>query len=263
MNKRLYTAYPAVLLAAFMFMAGFLLRGQQPGRSTHSPSTSMTENRPRMTVEIWSDVVCPFCYMGKRKFEMALDQFPEKERVQVIWKSFQLSPDIKTDPSVSIYQSLSKEKGIPEAQARQMAQYAADAARELGLDYHFDKVVVANTFRAHKLLHFAATQGKQSLLKENLLYAYFTEGKNIDDPTVLTEAAQAVGLDPESAGKAIREQDYDQAVKSDIREARQLGISGVPFFVFDRKYAISGAQDLPVFTQTLQRAFSEWQEKNP
>ncbi len=217
----------------------------------------------KMNIEIWSDVMCPFCYLGKRKFENALTQFAEKDNVNVLWKSFLLNPDLKTDTSISIYEYLSKTKGFEIDQAKEMNEHISQSARQVGLEYKFDKVIVANTFKAHILLHYANKQGKQNDVKERLLKAFFTDGRNVDDNMTLLEIASKAGLKTDTLAEALENELYVDEVREDIYEAQQFGIRGVPFFVFDRKYGISGAQESPVFLQTLEKSFSEWRKTNP
>lgn len=208
-----------------------------------------------MTIEIWSDIVCPFCYLGKRKLEKAMEEFEHQDSIDVIYKSYQLMPHVKTDPGLSINAFLAREKGMSMEQARQMNEYVTEQAAALDLRYRLDNAVVANTLRAHRLLHHAKNQGKQVETKEKLLKAYFTEGKNIDDRNTLLELATEIGLT--NSEKILDSDEYASDVREDILESRQLGVKGVPFFVFDRKYAISGAQDLSVFSNTLNQAFEK------
>ena len=207
--------------------------------------------------------MCPFCYLGKRKFEIALEQFKHRHNVQLEWKSFQLNPDLKTDPSISIHDYLAQAKGISVEHARQMNDYVVEAGSQVGLEYNMDKIVVANTLKAHYLLHFASEQGKQNDMKERLLKAYFTEGKNMDDIPTLIALAKEAELDVTGLEDALASGKYAKKVHADIVEAQQIGVRGVPFFVFDRKYAVSGAQAPQVFLQTLERSYSEWVKANP
>lgn len=209
----------------------------------------MTE---KIKVEIWSDVVCPFCYIGKRHFENALQSFEGKDDVEIIWKSFQLNPDQVTDTSITIYESLSKSKGWSAEQTKNTTAHVTDMATNAGLKYDFDKIVVANTFNAHRLIQFAKTKGKGDLLEERLFKAYFTEGKNIDSVEVLATLGEECGLDKNEILSLLQSTQYETEVNQDILEASQIGVRGVPFFVFDRKYAVSGAQPAEAFLQTLQ-----------
>lgn len=210
-----------------------------------------------MKIEIWSDIACPFCYIGKRKFEMALAQFEHKDQVEIEWMSFILDPNKITDTKISIVESLAKRKGIPVEQAKEMSSYATEAAKKVDLQYNFDKTVVANTYKIHRLLHFSKIKGAQNQLKEVALKAYFTEGKNIDDIDTLVELGVGVGLDAKETEAVLKSNQYLTDVKQDISDAQQIGVQGVPFFVFDRKYAISGAQDSKAFLDTLEKVFSE------
>lgn len=221
------------------------------------------DTTPVFTVEIWSDIVCPFCYLGKRKFEEALAQFEGKDQVRVVWKSFQLNPDVVTDTSISVYEHLSRSKGITEDVARQMAEGVTMRAKEVGLNYDFDKAVVANTFKAHCLLHLAKEHGLQNAAKERLLKVYFIEGMNVDDLDILVKLGVEVGLNADEIRDKLTSDAFRDEVEEDIDLAQRFGISGVPFFVFDRKYAVSGAQEAPVFLQTLERSYGEWKKINP
>lgn len=207
--------------------------------------------------------MCPFCYIGKRKFEAALDQFSHKENVQLVWKSFQLTPDLKTQPNKSIHQFLSEHKGMSIEQATAMNDHVTQMASQVGLIYNFDKSIVANSFNAHRFIHFAKQHGKQDEAEELLFRSYFTDGKNIDDYPTLIQLGAETGLDTVALKAALENGSYADDVKADIREAQQLGVTGVPFFVFDRKYAISGAQESRAFLEALTKSFDEWSKQNP
>jgi predicted DsbA family dithiol-disulfide isomerase len=202
-------------------------------------------------------VMCPFCYIGKRRFEQALAQYEGKDQVEITWRSFQLDPDLVTDDSISAAQSLAEKKGWSEEQTNQTMDYVTQIAAGVGLEYHFEKAVVANSFDAHQFTHFAKQHGKQLEAEEKLFAAYFTEGKNIADHAVLAELGASIGLDPVAVKEALASDAFADEVAQDIATARQFGISSVPFFVFDRKFAVSGAQDVDVFLQTLQRSKGE------
>ena len=208
-----------------------------------------------MKIEIWSDIMCPFCYIGKRKFEVALAEFEHKEAVEIEWKSFLLSPEMKTDPTKSIHQFLADHKGISLDEATGMNDNVAHIAAQAGLHYNFDKTIPANSFNAHRFLHFAKQHGKQNEAEELLFKAYFTDGKNIDDAPTLMDLAAGLGLDTTALATAMGSGEFTNDVIADIQEAQALGIQGVPFFVFDRKYAVSGAQDPSIFLDTLETAF--------
>ena len=210
-----------------------------------------------MKIEIWSDIACPFCYMGKRKFDKALAQFEGKVDVEIEWKSFLLNPELVSNPSVSIFQYLAEIKGFPEEQARQMMAQITESGNAIGLDYHFDQVVLANTMKAHQLLHEARIQGFQHEMEELLFEAHFVEGKNIDDVNMLVDLASEVGLDITALDVKILTGAYSKEIDSDINLAQQFGVRGVPFFVFDRKYAVSGAQEVGTFLKTMEQVQSE------
>jgi predicted DsbA family dithiol-disulfide isomerase len=210
-----------------------------------------------MKVEIWSDVVCPFCYIGKRKFENALGQFAHRDDVQIEWKSFELTPDFQALPGESIHASLAKKKGVPEAEGRRMNDHMTLIAKEVGLNYDFDNTIPANTFLAHQLIHFAAHQGKQGEMKERLFAAYYLEGQNVGEIDTLARLAAEIGLDADEARHALLASTYANEVRRDEYEAQQIQVRGVPFFVFDDKYAVSGAQPSEVFAEVLDTVWAE------
>lgn len=216
-----------------------------------------------MKIEIWSDIMCPFCYIGKRRFEEALATFEGKNDVEIEWKSFLLSPELKTDPTKNIHQYLAEHKNISLEEAKGMNNYVTNMAAQVGLTYNFDKAIPANSFNAHRFLHFAKKHGKQNEAEERLFKAYFTEGKNIDDAQTLLLLAIELELDANKLADAMNNGEFTNDVIADINEAQQLGVRGVPFFVFNRKYAVSGAQESEAFTQTLEKAFEEWQASQP
>jgi len=216
-----------------------------------------------MKVEIWSDVMCPFCYIGKRRFEDALQNSGHKDDIEIEWKSFQLNPNMKTDPSVNIDQYLARVKGWSLEQAKEMNAHVTGMAAEAGLTYNFDRAIVANSFNAHRFTHLAKKYGLGNAAEEQLFKAYFTDGKNTDDIPTLIELGTAIGLDAAEVKQTLESDAFADEVKHDIYEAQQLGISGVPFFVMNRKYGVSGAQAVPVFEQTIEKAFGEWQKESP
>jgi len=189
-----------------------------------------------MKVEIWSDVMCPFCYIGKRRFEQALQHFEHKEEVEIEWKSFQLNPDLETDPAISINQYLADRKGWTIDHARQMNDHVTKMAAEAGLTYNMDKAVVANSFKAHRFSHLAKKHGLGVEAEEALFKAYFTDSKNIDDNAILAELGKQIGLDVAEAEQVLNSEAYADEVKHDIDTAQYLGIQGVPFFVLNNKY---------------------------
>ena len=201
--------------------------------------------------------MCPFCYIGKRRLEQALEQFAHADEVDITWKSFQLNPYMETNPGKSIHEYLSDHKGVSLNEARQMNAYVTDMASKVGLLYDLDHAVVANSFDAHRFTHFAKTKGKQLEAEEALFKAYFTEGKNTADHEVLVSLGTAIGLDGTELKAVLKSDDFADEVRADVAEAQQIGVRGVPFFVFDRKYAVSGAQESKVFLDTLECTWNE------
>lgn len=210
-----------------------------------------------MKVDIWSDIRCPFCYIGKRKFEMALEKFPHKDEIEVIWHSFELDPDFKTQPDKNQYEALAEAKGISLAQSKQMHEYVTQTAAEVGLEYNFDKAIVANSFNAHRLIHLAKASGKADAMKERILKAYFTEGANIDDAETLVKLGVEVSLKKEDIKQMLASDKYADDVREDEDAAQHIGIRGVPFFVLNEKYGISGAQQPETFLKALEQAWGE------
>jgi predicted DsbA family dithiol-disulfide isomerase len=207
-----------------------------------------------MKVEIWSDVMCPFCYIGKRRFENALAQFENKDEVEIVWRSFQLNPTLQTDPSKNTIEHLAESKGWDMDYTRKTTDYVVNMAKELGLNYDFEKAIVANSFKAHRLLHLAKQNQVQNECEEKLFEAYFIHGKNIDDNDVLLELGLSLGIDLDSILDMLSSDAFASDVESDIYQAQQIGVQGVPFFVFDNKYAISGAQQSETFLAALYKA---------
>ena len=210
-----------------------------------------------MQVEIWSDIMCPFCYIGKRKFETALQQFDHAEEVQLVWKSFQLDPTLKTDPDKSVLQQLAEHKHIPEEEAATLLRQVTAMAQSEGLTFRFDRSVVANSFDAHRLIQLAKHHGRGDAAEERLFRAYFTEGANIADRSTLVKLGEAIGLSAHEIEDVLDNGTYRQEVQRDIQEAQQLGVRGVPFFVINRRYGISGAQPAKVFLKALTQAHQE------
>ena len=210
-----------------------------------------------MQVEIWSDVVCPWCYIGKRRFEAALENFKHRDQVQIVWKSFELDPNAPRTSEETTTQMLAQKYGMSEERAAAANAHVTELAKEVGLDYHLELSHPNNTFDAHRLIHLAAAQGLQGAMKERLMQAYFTEGAQVGEVETLVKLAAEVGLDAAKTRIALNSDTYSDEVAADEKEARMLGISGVPFFVLDEKYGISGAQPTELFQQALEQAWSE------
>ena len=213
-----------------------------------------------MKIEIWSDVACPWCYIGKRRFETALNGFAHKDSVEVAWRSYQLDPTLPEHYDGSELDYLVERKGMDRSQLMGMLGHVKEAAEGEGLHYKFDAVVVANSFKAHELLHLAAAHGKSDAVKEALLSGRFEQGVDIGNREALVRIGTEAGLDASDINEALDSEKYADDVRQDFTEARAIGVTGVPFFVIDRKYGISGAQPAEVFTQALEQA---WQEANP
>lgn len=215
-----------------------------------------------MKVEIWSDIVCPFCYIGKRNFEKALEQFEQKDDVEITWRSYELSPGLKTDPSKSIYEYLAEKKGWTVDYSRDVHAQLTETAKKAGLDYNFDEATVANSFNAHRLSHLAASHGVQGEVEEHLFAAYFTEGKNIDDDETLLQIGTEQGIPEVEIRQMLQSDNYKKQVEEDIEISRKIGVQGVPFFVVNEKYAVSGAQPEEAFLQVLQKVQEELAEES-
>ncbi len=210
-----------------------------------------------IVVDIWSDVVCPWCFIGKRRFETAVDRFLAAHpgaTVDVRFHSFQLSPDAPLENPLSARESLSAHLGQPLAQIDAMLRHVVSLAAAEGLQFDLDAQRMTNSGQAHRLLHFAAEHGRQGELVDALFSAYFERGLHIGDPETLAQLAEAAGLDPVAARAALSSDTYARAVAQDLTLARSIGIGGVPFFVFNGRTAVSGAQDVSVFVAQLEDA---------
>ncbi len=209
-----------------------------------------------MKVEIWSDIVCPWCYIGKRRFESALTRFAQRDQVEVVWRSFELDPNAPQQVSGTLNEMLSQKYGVaPERAAAMNAQVTTVAARE-GLDYQLDQAHPGNTFDAHQLIHLAAQHNQQAAAKERLMRAYFTEGASIGDPETLVALGVEIGIPADTTRTMLANQTYANDVRADERRATQLGIRGVPFFVIDEQFGVSGAQEVDVLLGALEQGWA-------
>ncbi|HEX7667682.1 MAG TPA: DsbA family oxidoreductase [Polyangiaceae bacterium] len=214
----------------------------------------------KIKVDVFSDILCPWCYIGKRRLEAALASFPHKDDVEVTWRSFQLDPSAPRSYPGTVSDMLAKKYGMSKAQAEQKhAEMTALAAKD-GLDYHFEKTKPGNSFDAHRLIKFAASKGKNVEMKERLMKGYFTDGADIGDHGALAKMAEDVGLDRAEAETVLASDAYGDEVKTDLREASQGGISGVPAFIFNDKYLVSGAQPAELLGKVLEKV---WEESAP
>jgi predicted DsbA family dithiol-disulfide isomerase len=205
-------------------------------------------------IEVWSDVVCPWCYIGKRRLEKALAEFGHADEIEVEWRSFQLDPTHPKGLRQPVYESLAVKTGGSTAQVKAMTDRVKALAAQEGLVYDFDRTVTVNTVDAHRITHLAKAHGLGGAMHERLLHAYFVEAELVDDPETLVRLAAEVGVPADEASRVLAGDEYAGDVAEDGREARALGASGVPFFVLDRAYGISGAQPVAAFRQALETA---------
>jgi predicted DsbA family dithiol-disulfide isomerase len=210
-----------------------------------------------MTVEIWSDVVCPWCYIGKRRFEAALEAFEHADEVTVMWRSFELDQEAPRQPEGTAAERLAAKYGMSVERAETLNAEMTERAAGEGLEFHFERARGGNTFDAHRLIHLAATYGHQAAAQERLMRAYFTDGEAIADPETLIRVITELGVEEAEARDVLATERFSDDVREDELLASQLGIQGVPFFVFDRKLGVSGAQPPEVLVQALQRAWDE------
>jgi len=209
-----------------------------------------------MKIDVWSDIMCPFCYIGKRKLESALMQFEHKEDVQIEWHSFQLDPTITYQPGNDLYTYLAERKGATREWSVMVHNQMTETAKKEGLTYNFDKAIIANSFDAHRLIQLAKTHGLGDAMEERLFKAYFTEGKNVSDHNTLMQIGMDAGLRAVEIGEMLNSDAFANEVHADIMQAERLGIRGVPFFLLDEQLGISGAQPVAVFTNGLQQAWA-------
>lgn len=205
-----------------------------------------------MKIEIWSDVACPFCYIGKAHLDKALEQLADTD-ADIIWRSFELDPNAPVEPEADIYDILATKYGKDRNWAIEMNNNMTQMAENAGLDFNMDEVKPTNTFNAHRLIHFAKSNGLQNEMKERLLRAYFTEGINIGDTTKLAELAADIGLDKDATLQTLIGKEYTDEVVEDIERAHKIGVQGVPFFLINNKYGLSGAQPVETFKNALKK----------
>ena len=217
----------------------------------------------KMRIDVWSDIACPWCYVGKRRLEAALARFPHRNAIDVVWRAFELDPTAPRvrDPNISYAERLAKKYGTSETEAEGMIRRMTDVAAADGLDFHFEKIRPGNTFDAHRVLHLAAERGVQDAVKERLLRGYMTEGEAIGEPEVLVRLAGEAGLDPAEVRATLASEAYTREVRAEEDEARAIGIQGVPFFVFGGRYGVSGAQPAEAMLGALEQAWAETAEE--
>jgi predicted DsbA family dithiol-disulfide isomerase len=210
-----------------------------------------------LKIQIWSDIMCPFCYIGKKRIEGALQNFEHKEAVEIEWKSFQLDAGFVASPEDNMVEHLAEKYRKDTDWAQEMLDNMTQNAKNSGLDFHFEKAVMANSLNAHRLLHLAKKYNLSNDLEELLFKAYLTDGKNINDLDTLKALGLEVGLNAETIDEVLHSNAYANEVQQDIDEAQSIGVQGVPFFVFDNKYAVSGAQHVETFVKTLEKVWEE------
>jgi predicted DsbA family dithiol-disulfide isomerase len=210
-----------------------------------------------MLIEIWSDIICPYCYIGKRRLEEALVKFQHKEEVNIEYRSFELNLDAKVNYDEDNIELLSKKYGTSKEQIKMMNQQLTEQAKEVGLTYHLDKIKATNTLNAHRLIHLAKQFGNENEMVERLFKAYFTEVRHVGETKTLIELAADIGLDQQKVQSILNSNEYEADVRAEERDAQQIGVTGVPFYVINRKYAISGAQPSDVFLEVMEKVWIE------
>lgn len=210
-----------------------------------------------MKIEIWSDFVCPYCYIGKRRLEIALDKFKDKKNVELVFKSFELDPYAKKKYDESIYELIAKKYRISLEESKAINKQIIEQAKELGLDYNFDDLKYTNTFDAHRISQYAKEEGRMNELSERILKGYFIEALDISNHDVLLRLAKEVGLDSKNVIEVLSSNKYSENVRNDENTAAKLGIRGVPYFIFNDKYVVSGAQPPQVFLEILEKISKE------
>lgn len=228
--------------------------------STTALPTAHPNSAPRLSIDIWSDIVCPFCYIGKRELERALADFPQREQVDIRWHSFELDPSISADPGGTLVQAIAAKYGLDEAQAAASQEQIAARAASVGLEFNWRQARFGNTFDAHRLVHLAGKHGLADAAHERLMRAYFTEGQLVSDPAVLRRLGAEIGLPVDEVERLLDGHEYAYDVRADEARAGALGIRGVPFFVLGGQYGVSGAQPAAVLRAALEQA---WAAQHP
>lgn len=210
-----------------------------------------------MKIEIWSDVMCPFCYIGKRHLEKAMELLPFKNEIQIEWKSYLLNPDYHNTHNESLFEYLANNKGMSIDQAKQLTNSVSEMAKNVGLELDFTKSIPANSFNAHRLLQLAKTKNLQDEAEEALFYAHFVAGKDVAKNEVLLAIGEKIGLSASDVEKVLQSDDFNHQVRYDVYESQQIGVRGVPFFLLDGKYGLSGAQPVETFVAAINQAFND------
>ncbi|MFJ9451822.1 DsbA family oxidoreductase [Herbaspirillum sp. NPDC101397] len=219
----------------------------------------------KMQIEIWSDIMCPFCFIGKRLFDKALDAFAHKGQIQVVWKSYRLFPDVRYQEGSDACTVLAKTKGLARSSMQQAIAHVTALGRDVDIRFDFDRLQMVDTFDALRMVHWAAMHdlGNDlgSKMKERLFQAFFEEGLNLEDRRVLAQLGDELGMDASATEIMLSSRAYAAEVEEDVAQASQIGVRGIPFFVLDRKQALSGAQSAAAFSTLLHTAFDGWQQK--
>jgi len=210
-----------------------------------------------MKIEIWSDIACPWCFVGKRRFESALAGFPHRESLDIVWRSFELDPDAPSAHDRRTVELLAGKYRMPVEQAQGMMDDMTAKGAADGITFRFDRSISGNTFDAHRLIHLAATHGLREPMVERLFTAYFTDGESVGDRATLTRLAGELGLDTAAVAAMLASDTFTADVRADEQRAQQFGITGVPFFAIDETYGISGAQPASVLSQALHEAWAQ------
>jgi len=214
-----------------------------------------------MKITIWSDFVCPFCFIGESHLDKALENFTHAKEVEIEYKSFLLMPDAQYVPGQNYAETFSNMKGVPLEQAEAMLKQVTDMAKNSGVEINYDKAKLTSTYDAHRVFQYAKEQGKGNEFFNRFYAAHFTEGEVLNDTETVVRLAEEVGLDGPQVRKVMESKEHTDQVTNDISEARSVGVQGVPFFVIDNKYAVSGAQPVDVFNQVLDKVWEEEHSK--
>lgn len=210
-----------------------------------------------MKIEIWSDIACPWCYIGKRRFEQALALFPHRDALEIVWRSFELDTTKPARQTTSNVERLATKYGMSIEKAQAMIQNMTETGASEGLEFHFERTISGNTFDAHRLIHFANTEGQRAEMVERLFKAYFTDGEPLGDHDTLVRLATETGLDPVAVRDMLTGAAYASDVRNDEARAQEFGITGVPFFAIDERYGLSGAQPPTAILNALTQAWNE------
>ncbi|WP_373059865.1 DsbA family oxidoreductase [Gemmatimonas sp.] len=210
-----------------------------------------------MKIEIWSDIACPWCYIGKRRFEQALNQFPHRDALDIVWRSFELNPTAPARLTIPTVELLATKYRMSAEKAQTMMDHMAATGAIDGLEFRFDRSISGNTFDAHRVIHFAATVGQRAAMVERLFAAYFTEGEAMGDHHTLVRLASDIGLDAMAVRDMLSSTAHATDVRNDEARAQQFGVTGVPFFAINERYGISGAQPAAAIVEALTKAWKE------